>query len=68
MLDAASNQQKILKLKELLRDNTSPIKQNTAHKETYSQSKTGIRKQMVYMLPLQQRCLEIEEKMNIRLE
>lgn len=50
MLEASSNQEKILKLKELLRDNASPGKQ--PQRDLPFQGKTQQRRQVAPLLPL----------------
>jgi hypothetical protein len=66
MLDAVSNQEKISRLKEMLRESASPNKQ--PQKEGFPHTKTAPRKQQSSLFPLEQRYLELEEKFNIRLE
>lgn len=55
MLDAVSNQEKISRLKEMLRESASPNKQS--QKDVFPQTKTASRKPQSSLLPLEQRYL-----------
>jgi hypothetical protein len=68
MLEAATNQEKIMKLKEMLRDNSSPPKQTHTQKESFANTKNAQRKQLASFLPLEQRYLELEEKFSNRFD
>lgn len=64
MLDAVSNQEKISRLKEMLKESASPNKQS--QKEGFLHKPP--RKPPSSLSPLEQRYLELEEKLNNRLE